>query len=327
MKVELPLKAPALIIPELGRVELATGNVRVAKPGEVQIQTEYSGVSVGTELSGAYGRNTLWGNPPFTPGYQGVGRIIGFGSSERTGGFEIGDLVAYFTAAGTHQKYTVASIERTHKVEDNALYKYAGLFVQPAVGANAINKAGIKSGDSVLIIGQGLIGQATAIIARMRGAYVVATDISPERLAVSGQYCADLVIDSSSRTPWEQLEERFPSGFDVVIESTGFLPLVEDALKCIKFEGTFVFEGHYAGNLSFEFNLAHRKQINAVFPFFIGDPTARESVLRQISSGRIGMASLVSHEINWRESGAVYSQLFGKDRDSLNGILIDWRDA
>ena len=320
-------KHPALIIHELGKVMLGEREHRAAKPGEVLIRTEFSGVSVGTEMAGAHGRNLLWGNPPFSPGYQGVGRIMEFGDPNIKGQFEEGQLVAYFTGAGTHQAFTTAAIERTHPVSETNLYKYAGLFVQPAVGANALNKAHVKSGDSILVIGQGMIGQATALLAMMRGAYVVVTDVSKDRLAVASKHCANRVINTSESTAWEQLEKDFPKGFDVVIESTGIMPLVEDALKCTKFEGMIVFEGHYAGDLKFEFNLAHRKQLNAVFPFFIGEAPSRESVINQITSGHLNMKALVSHEVNWKDSDVVYSKLFTPEKDSMNGILIDWRNA
>jgi hypothetical protein len=39
------------------------------------------------------------------------------------------------------------------------------------------------------------------------------------------------------------------------------------------------------------------------------------------------MQRLVSHDISWRDAANVYSKLFGPERDSLNGILIDWRDS
>jgi threonine dehydrogenase-like Zn-dependent dehydrogenase len=113
----------------------------------------------------------------------------------------------------------------------------------------------------------------------------------------------------------------------VVVESTGLLPLVEEALKSVRFEGMVVFEGHYAGDIKFEYNLAHRKQIDAVFPFFIGEPKVREAVIDMITQGLLPMKDLVSHEVSWQEASDVYSQLFGPDKDSMNGILFDWRDS
>lgn len=321
------LEVPGLTIGKHGEVEYR--EVRVASPGkdEVLIRTEFSGVSVGTEMAGAYGRNLLWGEPPFTPGYQGVGRIVAFGEMSTSHNFKVGDLVAYFTGKGTHRSLTIASIARTHRVNESPLSKYVGLYVQPCVAANALNKAKVKSGDQVLIVGQGLIGQATAIFSKMRGAHTVTTDVSPQRLKISRNVCAHEVFDTSSRPCSEIVMERYPNGFDVVVESTGILSLVEEALKCVRFEGTVVFEGHYAGEIKFEFNLAHRKQIDAVFPFFIGEPKMREAVIDMITEGQFPMKDLVSHDISWRDAAKTYSKLFGPERDSLNGILIDWRDS
>ena len=176
---------PGLVISSAGNVEFR--NVAVAPPGvnEILIKTEFSGVSVGTEMGGAYGRNKIWGDFPFTPGYQGVGRIIEFGEITEPNEFQIGDLVAYFSVKGTHRSLTVAPLSRTHRVPEGALAKYAGLFVQPCVAANAINLSEVKNGDNVLVVGQGMIGQFTAFLAKMRGAHVVTADVSPERLVSS----------------------------------------------------------------------------------------------------------------------------------------------
>lgn len=321
------LEVPGLTISKHGEVEYREIKVQAPGKDEILIRTEYSGVSVGTEMAGAYGRNLLWGDPPFTPGYQGVGRIVAFGEMSTPHKFNVGDLVAYFTGKGTHRSLTVASVARTHRVHESPLSKFAGLYVQPCVAANALNKARIKSGDQVLVIGQGLIGQATAILSKMRGAHTVTTDVSPKRLQISREICAHEVFDTSLRSCSEVVMEKYPSGFDVVIESTGILPLVEEALKCVRFEGMVVFEGHYAGDIKFEFNLAHRKQIDAVFPFFIGEPKMRESILDMITAGQLPMRELVSHDISWKDASNIYGKLFGPERDSMNGILIDWRDS
>jgi len=320
-------QAPSLIISDFGKVELGVAKVREPKPGEVLIRTEFSGVSVGTEMYGATGKSGIWGKPPFTPGYQGVGRIVSFGDPSLSNNLKVGQLVAFFTSAGTHQAFTVANIDRTHPVEETTLSRYAGLFVQPSVGANALNMAGINSGDKVLVVGQGLIGQFTAALARQRGAYVVTTELSQERIAISKKYCADQVFDTSVQGAWDEIGRGFPDGFDVVIESSGYLPVVEDSLRCVKFEGVMVFEGYHVGEMKFDYNLAHRRQIRAVFPFDTGDTPSRESVIRQITSGSLPVAPHVSHECNWKDSAELYSQLFTPAKDSINGILFDWRDA
>jgi 2-desacetyl-2-hydroxyethyl bacteriochlorophyllide A dehydrogenase len=322
----LPADAPALVVPELERVELGRRPVVAPGPGEVLIHTDYSGVSVGTELYAAHGKNTIWGPTPFTPGYQGIGTVVALGEGA-DGELSVGDSVAAFSTDGTHGAYFTAPAELTHPVERTENWEYVSMFVQPAVAANALNKAGILSGDTVLITGQGLIGQATAVLAGLRGAYVVVTDLSPERLETARRHTAHRVVDSSLGTPWEQLQGDFPAGFDVVIESTGIGPVVQDALACVRFEGKFVFEGQYPGDLSFTYDLAHQKQIDAYFPWFIGTEASQRAVKRQISNGSLDLAPLISHRTAWQDAAGVYRQLLGAERNSINGIIIDWRGA
>ena len=326
MATQIPDDAPALIVPEFGRIELGRRPVPKPGPGKVLIRTDFTGVSVGTEMLAATGVRAFWGPVPFTPGFQGVGHIVAFGDGEERHGLTLGESVACF-ADGTHGAYFVADLELTYPIEENDSYHLAALFVPAAVGLNAIDKAALVSGDTVLVLGQGLIGQATAMLARDRGAYVVVSEVSPERRAISAAHCADRVIDGAAGSPWSQLESDFPDGFDVVIESTGVASLIDSALECLRFEGTLVFEGVYPDQVSFTYELAHERQINAVFPWFIGTSEVRRTVLRRIVSGELDFDPLITNRVNWTEADVTYRRLFTAERDHLTGIVIDWRGA
>lgn len=320
--------APALIVPEFGRIELGRRPIPEPGPGKVLIRTDFSGVSVGTEMLAATGVRASWGPVPFTPGYQGVGRIVSFGRGVAADhhGLSVGDTVACF-ADGTHGAYFVADLELTYPIEETDSYHLAALFVPAAVGLNSLDRAGVKSGDSVLIIGQGLIGQATAMLARDRGAHVVVSELSPERRAIAHAHCADQVIDGSNGSPWSQLEAEYPDGFDFVIESSGVAALIDDAIECLRFEGTLVLEGVYPDQISFTFELAHQRQINAVFPWFIGNSEVRRAVLDRIVSGELDFDPLITNQVTWQNAADTYRRLFTAERDHLNGIVIDWRGA
>lgn len=322
----IPDDAPALIVPEFGQVELGRRAVPRPGRGKILVRTDFSGVSIGTEMLAASGVRPVWGPAPFTPGFQGVGQIVEFGPDTDQNGLAIGDSVACF-ADGTHGAYFVADLELSYPIEETESYHLAALFVPAAVGLNAIDKAGLTAGDTVLILGQGLIGQVTAMLARDRGAYVVVSEVSPQRRAVSQRYCADRVIDGSAGSAWSQLELDFPGGFDLVIESTGVPALIDEGLECLRFEGTFVFEGVYADQVSFTFELAHERQINAVFPWFIGNSGIRRTVLDRIVSGSLDFDPLITDRVIWTNADDTYRRLFSEERDHVNGIVIDWRGA
>ncbi|MCE9589215.1 MAG: zinc-binding dehydrogenase [Planctomycetes bacterium] len=297
----------------------------VAGENEVVIRVHYSGVSVGTEMSLATGKIDYYQRPPFIAGYQACGRIAQVGPKVEN--LAVGDWVAAFCGSGSHAVYAKAAASLTHKLADPSIAHEAAMFVQPSVGANAINQAQINTGDAVLVHGMGLIGQCTAMLARLRGAYVVGADVAPARIEIGKKHCVDWMLDSSATPPVDLLKPKFPWGVDVVMESTGVQELVDVAAACLCNKGRFVFEGHYPGNLTFRFLSLHGKQARSFFPAFIGDSPVREGVLRLMESRKLDISPLLTHTVSWKESEAFYGRLFTKERNTFNGIVFDWRDA
>lgn len=318
----LPADAPALVIPELGEVVLERRALATPEAGQALVKTEYSGVSTGTEMWAATGQTEAWGPTPYVPGYQAVGRVVALHDDSSDSDIGIGDLVACW-GLGSHQRYFCADLIDTYRLESSDNLHAAALWVQPSVGANAMNKARIQYGDTVLVVGQGLIGQLAALQARLRGAYVITSDVSPERLALSATHCADWAIDASGSLPSEQIEQRFPGGVDVVIEATGFNALIRDAMKCTREEGTFVFLGQYSNGFEFDPSWPQGKQLNVVFP---SSEELAPHVLRMITGGLLDVGALITHLVPWREAAEAYGLLLA-ERDRINGMVFDWRDA
>jgi 2-desacetyl-2-hydroxyethyl bacteriochlorophyllide A dehydrogenase len=321
----LPEKAPALVVSAHGQATLNDEPTPSPAAGQLLVETLFSGVSIGTEHLAATGKHHGWGEPPFVPGYQAVGTVVAFGEGvSQDGPLRLGGLVACF-AKSSHRRFVVADVDMAHPVVDSPRLRLASLFVQPAVGANALNLAAVQAGDCVVVLGQGMVGQTTAQQARLRGAYVVGTDVSPDRIALARAHCVHRAIDATLGSVAEQLTSDFPDGCDIVIESTGLTDLIDDGMKCLRRGGTFVFEGFYPDGLHFDFMTPHVKQVRAVFPCFIGGRRLRESVLELILSGELDLEPLVTATVPWTEACDVYQQLFTEERATLNGVVIDWR--
>lgn len=313
----------ALAVTKLGeRAELIDMPRPQADDDSVVIRTAYSGVSIGTEMWIAEGKRSDYGPVPFINGYQATGQVVEAGK-RAAGDVQVGDWVAVF-CSGAHAEYVRASRHHVHRLSGAGALRNCAMFVQPSVAANAWNMAGIGTGDVVYVVGQGLVGQCAAALARLRGAYTIASDIHPDRLAASAAVCADWVIDAGKTAVPDAIRERFPNGADIVAESTGFESLLDDAMSSCRAKGTFVFLGWYPGKASFTFQIPHGKQLHSVFPCFIGDKPVREGVIRLIESGTLPMGDLISHETHWTESEALYNRLFTKQRNDFNGIVIRW---
>ena len=86
-----------------------------------------------------------------------------------------------------------------------------------------LDRAGVKSGDTVLVRGgTGGVGHVAIQLARAQGARVFATASSPEKAAIARRLGAEDTIDYRAETP-EAYVERLTNGrgFDVVFDATG----------------------------------------------------------------------------------------------------------
>lgn len=313
----------ALVIERHGQSALAKTPRPVAPDDGVLIKVHYSGVSIGTEMlqgTGRHGSLAL----PFVAGYQATGEIVAVGGN--AGDYRVGEHVAIF-CRGSHASYAAAPAARVHRIGRPDLAHLTSLYVQPCVGANALDQAKVLAEDSVLVIGQGLIGQATAQLARLRGCFVVASDLAPERLAIAGRHCADWALDARNGPVAAQAAARFPRGFSVVLETTGHAAVIDDAVASCTQAGRLSLVGYHPGTLGLPFDLAHKKELCVHFPWFIGKHELRLGVIRLIESGQFRMEPLISHRVHWSKAQPLYQSLFTPARDRLNAIVIDWRDA
>src|SRR5436190_965998 len=160
--------------------------------GAILVQTTRTLISTGTEgivLGRKFSAGThfdTWVKYPFRPGYSHVGRVsaVGEGVSE----FRVGDRVA--TRAGHTSQ---AQVMAAHAVkipdavsDDDATWTALGKIAQIGVRA-----AEHRMGDSVVIIGLGLVGQlVTQYVSLMGASEIVAIDPAPMRLGMAQSHGA-----------------------------------------------------------------------------------------------------------------------------------------
>lgn len=118
-----------------------------------------------------------------------------------------------------------------------------------SVSLEAVCTGGVKSGDRVLVLGPGNIGQGIALFAREAGArqVVVAGYDDAPRLAVLQRMGFTELLDFADGgmdallAPW-----RADGGFDVVIEATGAAAVIAPSLAALRTRGVLVVTGIHA---------------------------------------------------------------------------------
>jgi D-arabinitol dehydrogenase (NADP+) len=105
-------------------------------------------------------------------------------------------------------------------------------------------------GSNVLLIGAGATGLCLAQLLRANGGahLVLASNQGPKMELAKKLDCADEYVELSREDPskqWEGLKVKYPYGFDVVVEASGSVELLEKAIDYCTRGGKLVYYGVY----------------------------------------------------------------------------------
>ncbi len=234
----------------------------VLQPGQVRLETLYSGISAGTEMSHFRGTNPfrkkVWDPErqlfidkeddayyPRGTGYEEVGRVCEIAGS--IAGIKTGDIVyGHWSHKSTH--VLDGEIAAKHLLPAG-LKPVLGIFSQiGAIAFNGILDAKINLGETVAIFGQGTPGLIAMQLAKLSGAEVIAVDINKRRLEVSGELGADFTINPEEASSAERIKDITGNrGADVSIEFSGSLSALSEAIRATVYGGRVVASGFYQG--------------------------------------------------------------------------------
>lgn len=102
------------------------------------------------------------------------------------------------------------------------------------------------------ILGMGAVGLAALLAARAQGVEkIVAVDIVDAKLELAKSLGASHTLNTKSVSSLnEGIRDLFPDGVDHILDTTGFVPLLESAVKSLGHEGTLAIVGVAPGGSS-----------------------------------------------------------------------------
>jgi (R,R)-butanediol dehydrogenase/meso-butanediol dehydrogenase/diacetyl reductase len=154
---------------------------------------------------------------------------------------------SYFTLGlSTHgglAEYVAAPARICSEIPEACSDVDAALAQPLAVGIHSVNRAHITPGQRVALLGMGAIGSFICAALIGQGAIVTAMDIDASRLEIAQRLgAAETHLLSRTETA-TSVKESFPSGFDVVFETSGVDGAAERAYALAALGGTVVLVG------------------------------------------------------------------------------------
>jgi L-iditol 2-dehydrogenase len=120
--------------------------------------------------------------------------------------------------------------KNTYRIPDGIEYREAALLEPLACVVHGIEESSIEPGDVVAINGAGPIGLMFVVLAKLKGANVIAVDLSDERLEYAESFGADYIINGSKVDNQVQAVKNLTEmgrGVDIAIDATGVPPVWE----------------------------------------------------------------------------------------------------
>jgi len=186
----------------------------------------------------------------------------------------------------------------TYKIPDNISYSQAALLEPLSCAVHGIEESNIQAGDMVVVNGAGPIRLMFVALAKLKGALVISTDLSDERLEYAKDFGADYIINASKESDQvaavkELTEDK--KGVDVAIEATGFPKVWETTILMGRKGATInLFGGCESGaSINIDTKLLHYSELT-IKGVYHHTPYYVKKAFKLITSGQINAAKFIT---------------------------------
>lgn len=318
----------------------------VPGPDELLIQVKASAIC-GSDIK-AYGGKHPMIRLPMILGHEFSGVIVEKGSG--VNGFHVGDRVVvepsfvcgqcffcqrmeYYLCEnlkqlghqlpGSFAEYTISKAKFTYRLVNTIPYDKAALVQPLATCIHALDRAGIRKGQSVAILGMGAIGLLLLQVAREKGAHVFASDLIEFKLDKARALGAQRICRGSDPHLVDEIRDWTKGrGADLVIEAAGTSMTVHQSLSSVRRGGTILLLG-ITGHEKEEVNLgrATMDELNLLgtVRYGVGDfPKAIEMIHQQT----VDLDSLILKRFALKEAPGVFEEMVRFPERALKSVMV-----
>ena len=308
-------------------------------PTQVLVKADYDVLSAGTELANYHelpNTGTAKTGFPFSGiGYSVSGHVVEVGPAVTT--LQPGDNVVVRWSG--HRSWFVQEEKNLFKIPPGIDQRQAAFAHLASFSFLGVRKLQLQLGESALVAGAGLLGLFAVQIARLSGACpVLVSDFSPERRELALQLGADYALDPRDpdfvKKAVELTDGRGPEG---VVEVTGFIPALQQALECIAWQGRISLLGctrisdqpidfykyvHVRGVQLIGAHTKSRPKLESR-PGEWTETDDYRAFLNLLKAGRIQVAPIIGEVVSAADAVNVYHRLNTAQKPPL-GVLLDW---
>jgi len=278
-------------------------------------------------------------------GYSSAGIVLGVG--EEVTGFAPGDKVACAGVGyASHAEVVVVPVNLCVKLADDADLADAAYNTLGSIAMQGVRQADLKLGDTVVVIGLGLIGQLAAQLCRASGCQVIGVDVS-EKAVQKASKSLDLAI-ARNTVGIESRISDFTNGTGpdavIIAAATSSLDPINFAGKIARRKATVVVLG--AVPTGFDRDNYYKKELTLKMSCSYGpgrydldyeekgidypveyvrwtEKRNMEAFQQLLHSGKINVKELTTHRFAFEDAPKAYDMIVNRT-EPFTGIILEY---
>jgi 2-desacetyl-2-hydroxyethyl bacteriochlorophyllide A dehydrogenase len=337
------MKTKQIVFTEIGKAELLDAVCAEPASNEVRVKMAYTAISCGTERANLMGDVNVdascppESNIPQFPrylGYSGSGVVDAVGESVKD--LKAGDRVV--VTGSYHKGYCNVNEKSAFKIEsekvslDQAAFSYIAAF-----SLAAVRKTRLEMGESMIVMGLGILGIFAVHFSRAAGAYpVIAVDPEPARREFALKMGADFALDPFDPDFQKTVKKITGKGAKCAIEVSGSGKALDQVLDCMARFGRVALLGctrdsdftidyyrkvHYPGITLVGAHTGARPTVSSPGWWALKDDV--HAMLSLIEGGRLDFSKIICQIRKPEEAPDVYTDL-ANNKNFPIGTLFDW---
>jgi len=284
---------------------------------------------------------------PMALGYSSAGTVVGLG--EGVQGFQVGQRVA--CAGGgyaVHAEYAVVPVNLLAPLPENVDFESGAFGTLGAIALHGFRLGQPQVGETVAVIGLGLLGLISVGLAQAAGCRVFGVDLDEQRVALARQMGAEAVLRPQAEDAAQAFTQGAGADIVLICADTPANDPVELAGELCRDRGRVVAVG--AVGLALPRRVYFYKEIDFIVSRSYGpgryDPSYEEgghdyplgfvrwtagrnlsAFLNLIGDGKLEVSPLISHRFPIEQGAEAYALITGKTGAPFLAVLLTYPDS
>jgi len=232
----------------------------------------------------------------------------------------LGVSCAEYKQDGAFAEYVVVPERILYRLPETLDFVSAAMTEPLAVAAHAVRIAAIPAGESIVVVGAGLIGLLLIQVLRANNSgKIIAVDIDSSRLASARRYGADETLLSDNKTLENIRGLTQGRGADAAFEAVGACAPIATAIESLRKGGTLTLVGNLSPKVDLPLQAVVTRQLTLKGSCAIAGefPLA----LNLMASGKVDVKSLISATVPLSEGDSWFQRLYLKEKGLLKVVL------